>query len=423
MVAPHDAGMMKEMEAIENLNSIPLSSLEDPLIEVLSTALDQDYLQAIGSLQCFQQEDKAQGSSLKIVYTSLHGTGITLIPKALREWGFSNVHLVDSQVCIDGDFPTVPSPNPESTEALGKSIELLKEIGADIALATDPDADRIRVVANHRGIPIPISGNQMAAICTDFLCQVLPQLNRMPSNGAFVTTLVTTELLKKIAEANQIHCFEVLTGFKYIGEKIHHFETLSPGYQFVFGAEESCGYLFGTHARDKDAIISACLIAEIALFAKMQNQTLIDRLHHIYKTYGIYREKQRVLNFPHGKEGRLQMAEVMQSLRLHPPCAINGLKAICVKDYLKETCTDPLCSMPASDVLLFCLEDQTRLVIRPSGTEPKIKIYGSATTKNFASVEEGIQKCDEHLDSCMEMLNRRLASFISLPLPKKSLFS
>ncbi len=458
IVAPHDEGIVKEVDALKDLSSVRLSELDDPLIEIIPTslvpdheslcrsgcvkapglrpstrgvvlnsiqpplsmaqprelsrspndkdfrgrALDAEYLQAIAPLQLFSEEDRKSGHSLKIVYTGLHGTGGAIVPQALESWGFSSLHLVDEQMAPDGDFPTVKFPNPEYQDALKLGIEYLERTQSDIALATDPDADRIGVVAFHQGRSVLINGNEMAAICVDFLCEVLPKHGKMPPKGAFVTTIVTTELLKKIAKDNQIPCFEVLTGFKYIGEKIHLWE-IQEGYSFLFGAEESYGYLLGTHARDKDAIIASCLIAEIALYAKLQGQTLIDRLHHIYKKYGIFREKQMSIQFNPGKEGMEQMARVMHSLRANPPKRIGGLPVVCMEDYEKGT---ERLDLPQSDVLLFRLSDKTRLVIRPSGTEPKIKIYGGASSDNFSTIESGIQECDERLDLLMDALKK-----------------
>ncbi len=403
IVAPHDEGIVREVDALKDLSSVRLSDLDNPLIEIIPTHLDAEYLRAIAPLQLFPEEDRKSGPALKIVYTGLHGTGGAIIPQALKSWGFSSLHLVNEQMAPDGNFPTIKYPNPEHPEALKLGIEQLERTRSDIVLATDPDADRIGVVVSHRGKPVLINGNEMAAICIDFLCEVLPKLGKMPPKGAFVTTIVTTELLKKIAEANQIPCFEVLTGFKYIGEKIHLWEMSEEGYSFLFGAEESYGYLLGTHARDKDAIIASCLIAEIALYAKLQGQTLIDRLHHIYKKYGIFREKQMSINFNPGKEGMEQMAQVMHSLRTNPPKMIGGQPVVCIEDYEKGTVRVDL---PQSDVLLFRLKDKTRLVIRPSGTEPKIKIYGGASSENFSTIESGIQECDERLDRLMHALKK-----------------
>ncbi|MBS0603617.1 MAG: phospho-sugar mutase [Verrucomicrobia bacterium] len=412
VVAPHDEGIVKEVDALKDLSSVKLAEINDPLIESVPTSLDDAYLKAIAPLQHFPEENKKSGPSLKIVYTSLHGTGITIVPRALKEWGFSSIRLIDEQVTIDGDFPTVKFPNPEYRETLKLGIEYLEKTQSDIVLATDPDADRIGVVVRHQGQSVLINGNEMAAICVEYLCEVLPKLKKMPPMGAFVTTIVTTELLKTIAEKNGAACFEVLTGFKYIGEKIHQWETSQEGYQFIFGAEESYGYLLGTHARDKDAIISSCLIAEIALQAKLQGKTLIDKLNEIYEKYGVFREKQMSLNFNPGKEGMDQMASVMSRLRSSPPRSVGGTPVVCMEDYekrsrliLSSNKTEKL-DLPQSDVLLFRLADKSRLVIRPSGTEPKIKIYGCVTAENFQTIDSGVKACDENLDKLLAALKK-----------------
>jgi len=395
---------------LKDLSAVRLAPLNNPLIEIVPTSLDDEYLKAIAPLQHFPEENKKQGSSLKIVYTSLHGTGITIVPRALKEWGFSTIQMVENQVTLDGDFPTVAFPNPEYKETLKLGIEFLEQTQSDIVLATDPDADRIGVVIRHQGKSVIINGNEVAAICVDYLCEVLTQLKSMPSKGAFVTTIVTTELLKTISNSYQKRCFEVLTGFKYIGEKIHLWETSKDGYQFIFGAEESYGYLLGTHARDKDAIIASCLIAEVALYAKLQGMTLLDRLHKIYEKHGMFREKQMSINFNPGKEGMDQMASVMRRLRSNPPKSIAGISVVSIEDYEKrqriylDSEKIEQLDLPQSDVLLFRLSDKTRLVIRPSGTEPKIKIYGSVMAENFKSIEDTMQECDRKLELYLDAL-------------------
>ncbi len=411
VVHPHDEGIVAETEKLKDFFSIKLASSGDPLIEVVATEpIDEEYIKAIRPLQHFPQENKKSGAALKIVYTSLHGTGITIVPRALNDWGFSSVQMVENQVTIDGDFPTVAFPNPEYKETLKLGIEKLEKTQSDIVLATDPDADRIGAVVRHQGQSLLVNGNEMAAICVDYLCEVLTQNKTMPPKGAFVTTIVTTELLKKIAETYQKPCFEVLTGFKYIGEKIHLWETSKDGNRFIFGAEESYGYLLGTHSRDKDAIIASCLIAEIALYAKLQGKTLIDRLHAIYQKYGAFREKQISINLNPGKEGMEKMAAVMQKLRKSPLQQIAGQQVLYLEDYEKKQRTyldskktEPL-ELPTSDVLLFRLADKTRLVIRPSGTEPKIKIYGGVSNEQFKTIEEAIQECDKRLDTYLNAL-------------------
>lgn len=402
IVSPHDEGIVEEASKLKDLSAVQLAPLNDPLIEKVDLSLDDQYLKAIAPLQHFPQENKKSGGSLGIVYTSLHGTGVTIVPKALKEWGFTNIQMVEKQVIVNGDFPTVSFPNPEYKETLKLGIEQLERTQSDILLATDPDADRIGTCVRHQNKSIILNGNEMAAICVDYLCEVMTKLGTMPAKGAFVTTIVTTELLKKIAETYGKNCFEVLTGFKYIGEKIHQWETSKEGYQFIFGGEESYGYLLGTHARDKDAIISSCLIAEIALYDKLQGRTLVDRLNQIYKKYGIFREKQLSINFNPGKEGMDKMAAVMNALRTRPPKEVAGKAVASLEDFEKQ----PRPGLPKSDVLLFRLSDNSRLVIRPSGTEPKIKIYAGASSETFKTIEDGIKECDARLDLYLETLKK-----------------
>lgn len=413
VVFPHDEGIIKEADALKDLAEVNLASLNDPRIEIVNTSsLDQDYLHAIAPLQHFPKENKEQGSSLKIVYSPLHGTGMTIVPEALRRWGFTTIHFVDEQVTPDGNFPTVKFPNPEYKETLQLGIQHLERTGSDLLIVTDPDADRLGIAIRDQDKTILFNGNEMAAICVDYLCEVLSTLNKLPPKGAFVTTIVTTELLKKISLAYHLACFEVLTGFKYIGEKIHQWETSKEGYQFIFGAEESYGCLLGTHARDKDAIVASCLIAEIALYAKRQGKTVQDRLIQIYKKYGIFREKQIALNFKPGQEGRDEMFSLMHRLRSNPPKNIAGHSVISIEDYKKGLRIDLTSSqteklnLPQSDVLLFRLEEKSRLVIRPSGTEPKIKIYGSISLEKFQTVEQGIQECDQRLDGLLHAFKK-----------------
>lgn len=413
VVHPHDTAIMREVAQVKTLSQVHTVPLDDPHIEIVDLNLDEAYLSAIRSLQHFPQENHMHGSSLGITYTSLHGTGITLVPPALKDWGFTRVHYVPSQIQPDGDFPTVRFPNPEYPETLSLGIQEMLATGSDLLIANDPDADRVGVVVMHGGKPILLNGNEIAAICVDYLCEVL---SPPPPQGAFVTTIVTTELIKVIAHAHQLHCCEVLTGFKYIGEKIHAWESSQNGYTFIFGAEESYGYLLGTHSRDKDAIILSCLIAEIALYAKQQHKTLVDRLHQIYKRYGVYREKQYSLNFKPGKEGMQEMEQLMNNLRTHLPKQIGQQTVVEMEDYqvgkrieMHSQSIHKL-DLPPSDVLLFRLQDHTRLVIRPSGTEPKIKIYASTHAPSAADIDRAIAECDSQLDYIIQSLQHDLSS-------------
>ncbi len=404
VVHPHDEGIMQECALIQSLNQIKLAENGSPLITLLQDEIDAPYLRELAKLQHFAKQNKEKGHLLKISYTSLHGTGITLMPQALTEWGFTSYNFVDKQIIPDGNFPTVKFPNPEYKETLQMGIKQLESSQSDILIATDPDADRLAVVAHHQGKSVILTGNQIASICVYFLCRALLEQKTLPPKPAFVTTIVTTELLGKIAEGYNIPCFETLTGFKYIGEKIHQWETEKNGYDFLFGAEESYGFLLGTYARDKDALISGCLMSEIALSMKLQGKTLIDLLEEIYRKFGMFREKQASFDFKPGKEGLDEISDLMSRLRKNLPSSLCGQKVILSEDFTKKTKEN----LPPSDVLLFRLEDQTKIIVRPSGTEPKIKIYASVQEKEFPSLDQALSKCDTRLDVLLKTLEQEI---------------
>ncbi len=401
VVFPHDAGISKKIDLISGMNQVKTAASSHPLITHQDlSALDVLFLEALKPLRRLPGLCDKEGHLLKITYTSLHGTGVTIIPKALRDWGFTSLNFVDAQMIPDGNFPTVKFPNPEYPETLKMGTDQLLRTQSDLLIANDPDADRMGVVVLHQGKAVRLTGNEMAAICVDFLCRQ----GNLPKKGVFITTIVTTQLVKVICKAHHMTCMEVLTGFKYIGEKIHLFETSNDGHQFIFGSEESCGCLLGTYARDKDATIGSCLIAEIALEAKKQGKTLLDLLEGIYAQYGIFKEKLLSLDFPPGKEGMDTMQKLMDTLRTSPPKRLGGIPVLSVKDYLPHS-TDGL---PKSDVLSFSLEQGIHLIIRPSGTEPKIKIYTSVHLKDSPSVEEGKKICETKLSSLLSALKKEL---------------
>ncbi len=407
IVPPHDKGIIDEVHKIADMAQVKVAKPDDPHIELVDGALDRTYLKATESLQLCKDQNRQRGASLKITYTPLHGTGITLLPQALQEWGFTNLNIVSAQSAPDGNFPTIKVPNPEFKETLMLGIQQMLKTGSDILLGTDPDADRLALAVNHKGTLHILSGNQIASLITFYLCNTLSQRGELPENGAVVTTIVSTDLIRAIAQSFGIRCFEVLTGFKYIAEKIHLWEMGQGDFTFLFGAEESFGYLMGTFARDKDAVSISCVLAEMALHAKLKGKTLIDLLYDIYKKWGVFYEKQLSLNFEPTKEGMEKMDSLMRKLREHLPKTFCSQEVVLFEDYktgiqhdLLAGTKSPL-ALPSSDVLLFRLKDFSKVVVRPSGTEPKIKIYASVHEQVNESVEAAIDACCKRIDALL----------------------
>lgn len=388
IVPPHDHGIMAEVKKIKSLDEVLLK--DD--YEEIGSEIDTAYLLELKKLQLLPEMAEV---ALKIIYSNLHGTGIRLIPKALHTFGFTNVHFVEKQLPLDPEFTHAPTPNPEEYKALSLGMEQMDKENADLLIATDPDADRIGLaIRNTR-----FSGNQIACLLLNHICKTLKEKGHLPENGAVIKSIVTTELFKKIAESYGVKCVEVLTGFKYIGKEIGIWENAFDGYQYLFGAEESYGYLFGTFVRDKDAISTACLIAEMAASAKRDGKTLQDVLNEIYEEHGIYSELLINLAFQDTPEGMAKMQNLMHNLRRSPPKEIEGKKVVLVEDFLFTPR-----NLPPSDVLMFWLEDQTKLVIRPSGTEPKVKIY--AETVGLKGESQEIVK--QRLKQCTSSFEKNL---------------
>lgn len=423
VLPPHDQGIIDEVKKINTPALVKTGPLDTSLIHWVGEEIDKAYLKAIHEWKLHPGDNQTHGKKLNVIYTSLHGGGVTMIPRALKEWGFSNVTLVEKQCIPDGTFPTVKSPNPEEHATLQLGIEKLQATGGDLLLATDPDTDRLAIVVFHKGKPFYFDGNQTACLLAEHLCSSLATSLSLPAKGVFIKTIVTSELLKKIAEHHSLSCLDVLTGFKYIGEKIYQWEEeMGAGvahHHFILGAEESYGYLIGTHVRDKDAIIASALICEAALQLKLKKQTLVDLLYAIYQKYGVHREK--LLSFTlQGKEGADKIKAIMESLRKNPPSHIAGIEIATIEDYLNHTIThlsskhqEPLL-LPKSNVLRFWLTDGTKLVIRPSGTEPKIKLYCALHEKHHLSDQHALEKVIESADRRLDIL---LTSF------KNTLFS
>lgn len=411
VLPPHDIGIIEEVCKIEDPASIKVTKLDDPLIEEID--LSKVYLDEMRPLQNYAQVNAKDGKDLKVVYTNLHGSGVKIVPELLKDWGFSNVELVEEQKEPDGNFPTVAQPNPEESAAMQLGIQKLLETKAELLLGTDPDTDRVGAIARHKESAFIFDGNQIACLLLDHICQALKERQQLPENAAFVSTIVSTELFGKIAKSYGAAAFEVLTGFKYIAQKIRGWEE-SLEQQYIFGAEESYGYLAGTKARDKDAITACALICEAALHAKLQGKTLVDKLYEIYQKHGIHYEKLTSVKFEESLAGHQKMRKIMQELRQNPPLSINGQALLCIEDYLSgEAKNLPeqksyKLELPSSNVLILRLADQSRIAIRPSGTEPKVKIYASLCLENAENIEEGLQilrgKAQKLLQSSKELL-------------------
>ena len=401
IISPHDQGIIDEYNAITDIGMVKIvDTIDHALIENILTDVDDNYLKMIKLMQYYPTENSQYGDYLKIVYTSLHGSGITLMPQALAAWGFNNVVYVEDQCIPDGDFPTVHSPNPEEPEALTLGIQCLKECLGDILIATDPDADRVGVVVSHKNDFHILTGNQIACLCLEHICHSLSTKRMFPERAAVVKTIGTTELFQAIADRYQCSCFNVLTGFKYIAGKICDWEQDPEGFHFVFGAEESMGYLLGSEVRDKDAISSGVLIAEVALKGKLsQGKTLVDLLHDLFRRYGTHHEELVSIKFDEGQEGKLQMQKSLVKLRRDPPTAIMNIPVMILEDYQQlirfdftENLTTQL-MLPQSDVLVFWLKDGTKIMVRPSGTEPKVKLYIGVVDKDNQDIDEAINQC------------------------------
>ena len=403
VVSPHDKEIIEEVRKVAVDGPIAMSPLDSPLIHWIGRELDEAYLKELKSLQLYPPE------SIKIVYSPLHGTGIRIIPDALRSWGYSDIRLVEEQKTPDGNFTHAPSPNPEEKKALELGTKQLLREKADLFIATDPDADRMGIVVLDKGTPFPLTGNQIACVALYHICVALTTSGQFPPNAAFIKTIVTTELFRKIAESFGGVCIDVLTGFKYIGEQMTIWQNSFDAYQYLFGAEESYGYLVGTMVRDKDAISASCLIAEAAAQAKKQNLTLADRLYQIYEKFGIHREALATLTFEESSSGMEKMATLMQKLRKNHPAKIGNMSIETIEDYLSSTSKNlssgesNRLTLPKSDVLRFWLKDGSKLIIRPSGTEPKVKIYAEvAEHNNKKQIDVAMQQADERLKHLIE---------------------
>ncbi|RUA27597.1 MAG: phospho-sugar mutase [Bacteroidetes bacterium] len=382
MVAPHDLNVMNEVQSITSIDDVQFEGKE-ALIETIGEDIDEAYLEEIKKISLFPDATEAD-KSIDIVFSSIHGTGITLVPKALEMYGFKNVHIVQEQAEPNGNFPTVVYPNPEEKEAMSMALAKGKEVNADIVMATDPDADRVGIaIKNAKNEFELLNGNQTGSLLIYYLLSRWSELGKLDGNQYIVKTIVTTELFKNIADAYQVESFDTLTGFKNIASVIRELEGEKT---FIGGGEESYGYMISDYVRDKDAIASVAMIAEMTAYVKSQGKTLYDYLIEMYMKFGFYRED-LVSITKKGKSGSEEIKAMMSRFREEPPKSLAGTKVLEVRDYQKSTILNmesgvkTKLNFDSSNVLQFFLEDGSKISARPSGTEPKIKFYVSVKGK------------------------------------------
>lgn len=378
LVAPHDKNVIAEVQKIAGPQDVNWNA-DASLIELVRDEIDRAYIDGLKSLCLSPEAVKAQ-SDLNIVFTALHGTGGTMVPRTLKELGFTNVHTVAEQDEANGNFPTVVSPNPEEAAALKMALEKAEAIGADLVMGTDPDADRVGIaVRNMKGELELLNGNMTGSLLVYYLIQRWSELGKLNGKQFTGKTIVTTALIKKISEAKNVPCYDVLTGFKYIAELILKLEGKE---QFIGGGEESYGYLSGDLVRDKDAVLSCVLIAEMCAWAKNNGKSLSEVLMDIHLEFGFYLEDLISLT-KKGRSGAEEIAQMMENLRSNPPKQLAGSDVLTLRDYKLGKVTNLAdgskteTGLPASNVLQFETADGTVVTARPSGTEPKIKFYFS----------------------------------------------
>tara|TARA_Y100001972_G_C7657027_1_gene330921 strand:+ start:1210 stop:2931 length:1722 start_codon:yes stop_codon:yes gene_type:complete len=407
LVPPHDKNVIDEVNKISSFDDVKFNG-NYSLIEIIGEEIDKQYIDVLKGLS-LSPETIAKESDTKIVFSSIHGTGIKLVPRVLEAFGFKNVTVVSEQAEPDGNFPTVVYPNPEEAEAMSLALKKAAEIDADLVMATDPDADRVGIAAkNKNGVFQLLNGNQTGTLLIYYLLKKWQENKKLDGKQFVVKTIVTTDLIKRIADHFKVTSYDTLTGFKYIAELIKELEGKS---KFIAGGEESYGYLVGDSVRDKDAVASCAMIAEMAAWAKSEGLSVFDLMENIYRQFGFFLESLKSITRK-GKAGAEEIQEMMVKFRKEPPSSLGGSKVVKLIDYQSSTEKDlatgkekPI-DYPKSNVLQFFTEDESKISIRPSGTEPKIKFYFSVNTKldDSESVDEVKAKLDSKINTIISDL-------------------
>ena len=378
LVPPHDVNVIREVEAIQSIADVKFTGGEHH-IQLIGREMDEAYIQMVKSLSVYPEVISAQ-HDLTIVYTPIHGTGIKLVPEVLQQYGFTNIHVVDEQSTPDGNFPTVHYPNPEESETMQIGLEKARTLDADILLGTDPDADRVGIgVKDNQGNWILMNGNQTAVLAFSYMMEARKAKGIATPDDMVITTIVTTEMINRVAERNGVNCYNVLTGFKWIAEKIKELEGKK---NYVIGGEESFGLMIGSLIRDKDAVSAVALLCEMAAYEKSKGRSLFDKLIELYIDYGFYYESLISIT-KKGMNGQKEIADMMENYRQQPPKELAGARVVQLLDYQLQKSTNLLTgeqqpiALPKSNVLQFITADGSKISARPSGTEPKIKFYFS----------------------------------------------
>ena len=400
------AAEISRLDIFADVKKMPLAkALDEGLVTIIGAEMDEKYLSQVAAQAVNPDAIAKVADELKIVYTPLHGTGHKLVPAILKRVGLKHLYTVDEQMIIDGNFPTVKKPNPEYPEVFVLGIAVANRVGSDLVIATDPDADRVGVMTRTPdGSFATITGNQMGALLVDYIITAYNETATMPHNPYVVKSIVTSELAAKICQANNVKMHNVLTGFKFIGEVIKNYEKTGDG-SFLFGFEESYGYLKGTYARDKDAVVTAMLICEMTAYYRARNMTLSDALAALFEKYGFCYE-QNVEIYMEGLDGPARMAALMDGLRNNPPSEFGGVAVSLVGDYGKGTITEggevrPT-GLPSSNVLYYRLVNGDVIVARPSGTEPKIKFYYMLEASGKTEAEAKLSNYQKSLNALSE---------------------